>query len=464
MTRLKIKDYFITIGLEIHVALNTEKKLFSQSDNAFSMDEFALLDTATPGVLPVLNQEAVDKAVLFGLGVGARINQSSQFERKHYFYPDLSLGYQITQQTNPIVIGGVVPIEVNGVKKNIHIHHAHLECDAAKSIHTLYDKYSAIDISRGGTALIEIVSMPCMYSPQEAKAYAKEVYHLVNFLGICDGKLEEGSFRVDASISVSKKEDVLGTRVEIKNISSFQFIEEALTYEMHRQIECLEKGVQLILETRQFKEEIKETVSMREKETELDYRYLIDPDIPVVTISSEKITELSNSYVDYFSLKQLWLEYLTKYQVEMTSVQFEQGFLKYKDIFSSIQEKDVSERLLKMLFFWISDCESKKVFSITELMILLNSKLGAKEVKDVFQSWQLSDQELSNLMPQFLSTDEILDMAKTIIYSFTTQLEKARHGDVKMKQFLTGQCMSKLKGKAQAADIAKAVEQVIKSS
>ncbi len=466
MNRLKIKDYFITIGLEIHVALKTKKKLFSQSENHFSINTFAPLDIALPGALPVLNKEAVHHAILFGLGVKAKINSASQFERKHYFYPDLSLGYQITQQTNPIVIGGVVPIEVDGKIKNIQIHHAHLECDAAKSIHTLYDNYSAIDISRGGTALIEIVSMPCMHSPQEAKSYAKQIYHLVTFLDICDGKLEEGSFRVDASISVNKSPNQLGTRVEIKNISSFQFIEEALEYEIHRQIESLESGKSIILETRQFKEDKKETVSMREKETELDYRYLIDPDIPTLLIDDEEIQQLKIHFNDYFSVKSYWLDQINQHQIDITSSQIDSVILKFRKILPKFMYKIDSkhmERFLRMIFFWLSDVELSKEINQQDIEELVLSKLGAKEVKEVFNKWQNSSQPIIHFIPKFLTLDEIEPIILSVLAQFPEQRQKAISGENKMKQFLIGKCMAQLKGMAQASDIVNMVDQSLLS-
>jgi len=226
----KYGEFYVTIGLGIHVALQTKQKLFSATENAFEVKDFSLLDIGMPGVLPVLSREPVEMASAFALAVGASLERYSEFERKHYFYPDLPLGYQITQQHKPILIGGLVPIKLDGEEKLIEIEHAHLECDAAKSIHDLYHEYTAIDISRCASPLLEIVSTPCMHSPEEAKEYAKAVHSLVTFLGICDGKMEEGSFRVDASISLCKEVGKLGTRVEIKNISSFGFLQTALEY------------------------------------------------------------------------------------------------------------------------------------------------------------------------------------------------------------------------------------------
>ena len=231
----KYNDYYVTIGLEVHVALKTSTKLFSRSENTFNTNLFSLFDCGTPGVLPVLADKPVEMAVAFAIACSALPQKYSEFERKHYFYPDLPLGYQITQQNKPIMIGGLIPIEINGEIKNIQIEHAHLECDAAKSIHSIYEDYTAIDIARAASPLLEIVSTPCMHSPEEAKEYAKTIHSLAMYLEITDGKMEEGSFRVDASISLNKEIGKLGTRVEIKNISSFNFLECALEYEIKRQ-------------------------------------------------------------------------------------------------------------------------------------------------------------------------------------------------------------------------------------
>lgn len=215
-------------------------------------------------MLPVLSEKPVEMALKFAVAVNAEIPPVSYFERKHYFYPDLALGYQITQQHRPIMIGGIVPIELDGRKINVQIEHAHLECDAAKSLHDRFAEYTAIDLSRGSSPLLEIVSTPCLHSPREAKLYAQTVCEMVKYLGICDGKLEEGSFRVDASISLSKT-DVLGTRVEIKNISSFGFLQAALEYEIERQTEVLEAGQLIDMETRLFDESTTTTHSMRKE-------------------------------------------------------------------------------------------------------------------------------------------------------------------------------------------------------
>ena len=283
-----MSEYKVTIGLEVHVALKTDSKLFSRSACDFDAQEFSYFDAGIPGMLPVLSAKPVEMALKFAVAVNAEIPPVSYFERKHYFYPDLALGYQITQQHRPIMIGGIVPIELDGRKINVQIEHAHLECDAAKSLHDRFTDYTAIDLSRGSSPLLEIVSTPCLHSPREAKLYAQTICEMVKYLGICDGKLEEGSFRVDASISLSKT-DVLGTRVEIKNISSFGFLQAALEYEIERQTEVLDSGQLIDMETRLFDESTTTTHSMRKKETVHEYRYMPDPDIPAIVLDQDML-------------------------------------------------------------------------------------------------------------------------------------------------------------------------------
>ena len=237
------------IGLEIHVQLSTESKLFSSASTDFGADQntqASVIDLAMPGVLPVLNKKAVDMAVKFGLAVDAKIARKSIFARKNYFYPDLPKGYQISQYELPIVFDGKLDINVDGVKKSVGITRAHLEEDAGKSIHDLYESESAIDLNRAGTPLIEIVSEPDMRSSKEAVTYLKKIHSIVKSLGISDGNMQEGSFRCDANISLRKRGDEFGTRAEIKNINSFKFVESAINYEIIRQREILESGESVI--------------------------------------------------------------------------------------------------------------------------------------------------------------------------------------------------------------------------
>lgn len=271
------------IGLEIHVQLLTRSKIFSGASTAYGAPpntQACAIDLGLPGTLPVLNREAVRLAVKFGLAIGAEIARRSVFARKNYFYPDLPKGYQISQYELPIVRGGRLTIRVDGKEKQVGITRAHLEEDAGKSLHEDFHGMTGIDLNRAGVPLLEIVSEPDLRSPQEAVAYMKALHQLVVYLGICDGNLQEGSFRCDANVSVRPKgESRFGTRTEIKNVNSFRFVERAIGYEIARQIEILEAGGRVVQETRLYDAERDQTRSMRTKEEAMDYRYFPDPDL-----------------------------------------------------------------------------------------------------------------------------------------------------------------------------------------
>jgi aspartyl-tRNA(Asn)/glutamyl-tRNA(Gln) amidotransferase subunit B len=286
----------IVIGLETHVQLNTRSKMFSGAATAFGAPPNAqacAVDIALPGVLPVVNREAVAKAIRFGLAVGGRICRRSIFARKNYFYPDLPKGYQISQYETPIVQGGAVTIYVDGVEKAVRLVRAHLEEDAGKSLHEGLHDFTAIDLNRAGTPLLEIVSEPDMRSAGEAVAYARALHALVTWIGICDGNMQEGSLRCDANVSVRPAgSQALGTRCEIKNLNSFRFLERAIEFEAQRQIEVLEAGGRIEQETRLYDAERDETRSMRTKEQAHDYRYFPDPDLLPLEVSEQWIGEI----------------------------------------------------------------------------------------------------------------------------------------------------------------------------
>ncbi|MEK6594548.1 MAG: Asp-tRNA(Asn)/Glu-tRNA(Gln) amidotransferase subunit GatB, partial [Pseudomonadota bacterium] len=267
----------VVIGLETHAQLSTRSKIFSGASTAFGAQPNAqacAVDIALPGVLPVLNREAVAKAIRFGLAVGSTVNRHSIFARKNYFYPDLPKGYQISQYEIPIVEGGSLTILVNGREKTVRLTRAHLEEDAGKSLHEDFHGATGIDLNRAGTPLLEIVTEPDMRSAQEAVTYARALHSLVRWIGICDGNMQEGSFRCDANVSVRPAgSDRLGTRAEIKNLNSFRFLERAIEFEVRRQIGIIEDGGKIVQETRLYDPDRDETRSMRSKEDAHDYRY-----------------------------------------------------------------------------------------------------------------------------------------------------------------------------------------------
>jgi aspartyl-tRNA(Asn)/glutamyl-tRNA(Gln) amidotransferase subunit B len=287
----------VVIGLETHTQLSTASKIFSGASTAFGAapnTHASAVDIALPGVLPVLNRGAVERAIRFGLAVGGTINTRSVFARKNYFYPDLPKGYQISQYEIPVVAGGFVPIvsPTRGALR-VRLTRAHLEEDAGKSLHEDFHGMTGIDLNRAGTPLLEIVSEPDLRSSDEAVAYAKTLHGLVRWIGICDGNMQEGSFRCDANVSVrAAGSDQLGTRCEIKNLNSFRFMQEAIEYEVHRQIELIEGGGSVVQETRLYDPDRHETRSMRSKEDAQDYRYFPDPDLPPLVIAEDWISRV----------------------------------------------------------------------------------------------------------------------------------------------------------------------------
>ncbi|MFP6775400.1 MAG: Asp-tRNA(Asn)/Glu-tRNA(Gln) amidotransferase subunit GatB, partial [PS1 clade bacterium] len=289
-------EWETVIGLEIHAQLSTKSKIFSSASTKYGAEpnsQACAVDLGLPGVLPVLNIEAVNKAIKFGLAVNAHINQRNVFDRKNYFYPDLPKGYQISQLDWPIVGEGKIDITLGENTRSIGVTRAHLEEDAGKSIHDLYDDYTAIDLNRAGTPLLEIVSEPDMRSAKEAVAYAKKIHTLVQYIGICDGNMQEGSFRCDANVSIRPMgQEKLGTRAELKNINSFKFLEKAINLEVERQQDIIEDGGQIVQETRLYDAVKNETRSMRSKEEANDYRYFPDPDLLPVEISDELLASI----------------------------------------------------------------------------------------------------------------------------------------------------------------------------
>ncbi len=455
----KFGKYYVTIGLEIHVALNTKQKLFSSTPNQFATNGFSLFDAGIPGIMPVLSQEPVDMAVAFGLATKSKIQEISLFDRKHYFYPDLPIGFQVTQQYKPILIGGEIDIvDENGEEKKIIIEHSHLECDAAKSFHDIYPEYTAIDLSRCASPLIEIVSTPCMSSAYEAKEYAKSVFELSTFLGICDGKIEEGSFRVDASISLNTDPNILGTRVEIKNISSFNFLEEALKYEINRQAELIDAGDFVVMETRLFNEKTMETKSMRKKETVDEYRYMRCPDISPLVITQDIVSKVMNDFdVNFFEMKKYQKMLFEKFNIAYEGSTFSSTWKKtnhkiWKEI---LKNPDLqTERAIRMAAFWLVDSLGDNVMEFDNFMVLYNSNLQAKEIKEtIYKFINTQGLNIKDCMPELVNTEIVEKMVREVLSAFPEQIEKYKAGDEKIANFLVGKVMAQAKGKAPAGTI-----------
>lgn len=302
-------EWETVIGLEVHVQLATKSKIFSGSSTAFGAEpntQANVIDLGLPGILPVVNEEAVNMGIRFGLGINATINQHNVFDRKNYFYPDLPKGYQTTQLDHPIVGAGIVELTMeDGSRKTVHIHHAHLEEDAGKSLHKNYLGMTGIDLNRAGTPLLEIVSDPEMHSAKEAVALLKALHILIRYLGISDGDMSQGSMRCDANVSVRQKnQETLGTRAEIKNINSFKFVERAINHEIERQIDLLEAGGTVMQETRLYDANKDETRSMRSKEEANDYRYFPCPDLLPLAIDDEHVEQIRRSMPELPAAKQ----------------------------------------------------------------------------------------------------------------------------------------------------------------
>ena len=296
-----IRGYEVVIGLETHAQLSTASKIFSGASTAFGAPpntQACAVDLALPGTLPVMNRGAVERAIRFGLAVGAKVAPLSIFARKNYFYPDLPKGYQISQYETPVVQGGTVEIVVAGARKTVNLTRAHLEEDAGKSLHEDYHGQTGIDLNRAGTPLLEIVTEPDMRSSDEAVTYARELYDIVTWHGICDGNMEEGSFRCDANVSVRKPGAPLGTRREIKNLNCFMFMQQAIDFEVQWQIDRLEDGLKIKQATVLFDADSGETREMRSKEDAHDYRYFPDPDLPPLVIAPEWVERVRASMLE----------------------------------------------------------------------------------------------------------------------------------------------------------------------
>ena len=372
------------IGLEIHVQLSSHSKIFSSSSTQFGQtqnSQASLIDLGMPGVLPVLNKEAVHKAIQFGLAIDAEISRKTIFARKNYFYPDLPKGYQISQLDDPIVGKGFIDIQLDGESKRIGVTRAHLEEDAGKSIHDLHPDKTAIDLNRAGTPLLEIVSEPDLRSAKEAVAYLKQVHSLVRYIGISDGNMAEGSFRCDANISIRPKGDIeLGTRTELKNINSFKFVEKAINLEIQRQIDLVEDGGTVVQETRLYDANKHQTRSMRSKEEANDYRYFPDPDLLPLKIEESEIEAIKSM------LPELPLAKKERFQKDYALNEYDAGLLS--------QDKDVA-------IFFEHSCSNLAQPSDAKLIAnWINGEISAKLNKEEleFESVQITPLQLAGLI------------------------------------------------------------------
>ena len=461
------------IGLEIHAQLATKSKIFSGAATLYGAEpntQACAIDLGLPGVLPVLNQEAVKMAVKFGLAIGATVSPRSVFARKNYFYPDLPKGYQISQFDLPVVSTGETTIVVDGEVKVIGITRAHLEEDAGKSLHEDFEGHTGIDLNRAGTPLLEIVSEPDMRSAKEAVAYMKKVHALVRYLEICDGNMQEGSFRCDANVSIRPKgQEKFGTRAEIKNLNSFRFVEKAINYEVLRQIEILENGGTIVQETRLYDANKDETRSMRSKEEANDYRYFPDPDLLPLEIDADFIGLIRTQLPELPDQKKLRFKAqygLTDYDAEvLTATRELASYFEEVALLSGSDPKlcanwvmgDLAAALNKAsLEIEESPVDPQRLAGLIQR--IADDTISGKIAKQVFEGLWASLESADAIiyrdgLRQITDTGAIEAIIDAIIAENPAQVEGYRSGKDKLFGFFVGQAMKATEGKANPAQL-----------
>ncbi|MDR1907250.1 MAG: Asp-tRNA(Asn)/Glu-tRNA(Gln) amidotransferase subunit GatB [Holosporales bacterium] len=473
MTNLINGVWEVVIGLEVHAQISSASKLFSGSavdgdDGANTRVNF--FDAGMPGMLPVVNSYCIDQAIRTGFGIHGKINKISVFDRKNYFYPDLPSGYQISQFYYPIVTGGYVDVQVQGEESRINITRIHMEQDAGKNIHDLDPKRSYVDLNRSGIALMEIVSEPDMRSVEQAVTFAKKLHTLVQYLGTCDGNMEKGNFRVDANISVHKPGTPFGTRVEIKNLNSFKFMQNALTYEIGRQIDLIEGGGKIVQETRMYDPVQGVTTTMRDKEDANDYRYFADPDLPPLVLTDERIEAIKRGmpelpdekrkrFMEEFGLSEYDADILSNdrlvgefYEAAISSGVFKDRKGAYKlvanwiigELFAAMKEDSVAIADLQLhpgelanLVALIQDGTiSGKIAKTVFEHMWKNPREGARQIVEKMGLKQISDEDVIRPVIQ-----DILARNEALVADF-------RGGKESVFGFFVGQTMKHFKGQA----------------
>src|SRR3982075_4194306 len=468
-------DWEVVIGLEIHAQLATRSKIFSGAATAYGAppnSQASLVDLAYPGVLPVLNAEAVRMAVKFGLSIGAVVARRSVFARKNYFYPDLPKGYQISQYELPVVARGSLKIMLeDGSVKTVGITRAHLEEDAGKSLHEGLANATGIDLNRAGTPLLEIVSEPDMRSAKEAVAYMKKIHTLVRYLEICDGNMQEGSFRCDANVSVRPRgREKFGTRAEIKNLNSFRFVEKAINYEVARQIELLESGGTVVQETRLYDSDKDETRSMRSKEEANDYRYFPDPDLLPVQIDEAFIDAVRAT------LPELPDEKAARFARDFGLSAYDAGVLSASRELGAYFEAvaaELSAAHAKLAANWVmgelSSALNRDNAEVTEARVspaqlsgllarIVDQTISGKIAKEVFEAMWSEGKSADAIieakgLKQITDSGAIEEVIDAVIAANPKQLADYRSGKDKLFGFFVGQVMKATEGKANPAQL-----------
>ena len=458
-------DWEIVIGLEVHAQVSSEAKLFSSAATKFGAEpnsQVSLVDAAMPGMLPVINKECVRQAIKTGLGINAKINLFSVFDRKNYFYPDLPQGYQISQFKQPIVGEGFLEIEVSDGAKKIGIERLHLEQDAGKSIHDQHPSRSFIDLNRSGVALMEIVSKPDIRSGEEAGAYLKKLRSIVRYLGTCDGNMQEGSLRCDVNVSVRKPGEELGTRCEIKNVNSIRFVQQAIEYEARRQIEIIEEGHLINQETRLFDPNRGETRSMRSKEEAHDYRYFPDPDLLPLKFDDALVQAIASDMPELPDAKRIrFIEEYELSEADATLLVEERETAEFYEEMAVGRDKKLSANWLGTELFGALNKEGLSLAespitaeSLGRLMELISDgTISGRIAKDVFVDMFESGEDALDIverkgLTQISDAGAILELVEAVISDNASKVAEFRNGKDKLFGFFVGQVMKKSQGKA----------------
>lgn len=455
------------IGLEIHVQLNTQSKIFSGSSTAFGAAPNAqanVVDCALPGALPVMNHEVVNKAIKLGLALNATINRKNVFDRKNYFYPDLPKGYQISQLDLPIVEHGQLEIVVGDEVKIISVTRAHMEEDAGKSIHDEFEHYTGIDLNRAGTPLLEVVSEPEMRSAADAVAYARAMHSLVTWLDICDGNMAEGSFRIDANVSVRPKGQAeFGTRCEIKNLNSFRFLEQAINYEVERQIELIEDGGKVIQQTRLFDPNKGETRAMRSKEDAHDYRYFPDPDLFPVVITDTMLEtakanmpelpkEMAARFIEQYGISEYDARLLTSNHIQASWFEQAARIGGHGKLVANWMLGELAAALNKAgIDISASPIDAKRLAGL--IIRIADNTLSNKLAKQVFETMWDSNLSADAIierdgLKQMTDSSAIEQIIDEVLANNQKSVEEFKSGKEKAFNALVGQVMKASRGKA----------------
>jgi len=466
-------DWEVVIGLEVHAQVVSEAKLFSGAATAFGAapnTQVSLVDAAMPGMLPVINAEAVAQAVRTGLGLNAKINLYSVFDRKNYFYPDLPQGYQISQFLQPVVGEGVVHVELpDGTTCEVGIERLHLEQDAGKSVHDMHPQHTYIDLNRSGTALMEIVSKPDLRSAEQAGAFVRKIRSIVRYLGTCDGNMEQGSMRADVNVSVRRLGDELGTRAEIKNVNSVRFIQQAIEHEAQRQVDVLEDGGTVVQETRLFDANTGTTRAMRSKEESHDYRYFPDPDLLPLEFSQAFVDALAAELPELPDAKH------DRFVADLGLSSYDAGVLvaekETADYFETAASGKDGGRDAKLVANWVTGTlfgalnKSGKNISESPVIaeqlgglidLISDGTISGKIAKDVFEEMFASGKNADQVveekgLKQVSDTGAIEQMIDDVIAANMDKVEEYRSGKDKLFGFFVGQVMKASQGKANPA-------------